>query len=326
MDFALISEGILKSDKVFDYANVISVRLHTLVTGEAREYFSYPNYVTRDEFIEDLLLSRQTGGKCQIVNFNINYIDDRLAKVITKILSRMLFKKASTIKPRGSRAFHIIIEEAHRYVQHDGDVELLGYNIFERISKEGRKYGMFLALITQRPSELSDTCVSQCMNFIILRTLHPVDLEYIRTMVPNVSSEIVLQLKNLKPGNCIAFGSAFKVPTQLYVDLPNPRPLSNNVDLEKVWYKSQPVESVSGTLGNVGGVVQAPQGVAPVSSPVSPAPVMSQGVAAQAVPVQQVAGVSPVATATLTPQPVGATVQGQPSLAPQGGTFIPQNT
>lgn len=326
MDFALISEGILKSDKVFDYANVISVRLHTLVTGEAREYFSYPNYVTRDEFIEDLLLSRQTGGKCQIVNFNINYIDERLAKVITKILSRMLFKKASTIKPRGSRAFHIIIEEAHRYVQHDGDVELLGYNIFERISKEGRKYGMFLALITQRPSELSDTCVSQCMNFIILRTLHPVDLEYIRTMVPNVSSEIVLQLKNLKPGNCIAFGSAFKVPTQLYVDLPNPRPLSNNVDLEKVWYKSQPVESVSGTLGNVGGVVQAPQGVAPVSSPVSPAPVMSQGVAAQAVPVQQVAGVSPVATATLTPQPVGATVQGQPSLAPQGGTFIPQNT
>ncbi|MDO5393173.1 MAG: DUF87 domain-containing protein [Mycoplasmatota bacterium] len=326
MDFALISEGILKSDKVFDYANVISVRLHTLVTGEAREYFSYPNYVTRDEFIEDLLLSRQTGGKCQIVNFNINYIDDRLAKVITKILSRMLFKKASTIKPRGSRAFHIIIEEAHRYVQHDGDVELLGYNIFERISKEGRKYGMFLALITQRPSELSDTCVSQCMNFIILRTLHPVDLEYIRTMVPNVSSEIVLQLKNLKPGNCIAFGSAFKVPTQLYVDLPNPRPLSNNVDLEKVWYKSQPVESVSGTLGNVGGVVPAPQGVAPVSSPVSPAPVMSQGVAAQAVPVQQVAGVAPVATATLTPQPVGATVQGQPSLAPQGGTFIPQNT
>lgn len=326
MDFALISEGILKSDKVFDYANVISVRLHTLVTGEAREYFSYPNYVTRDEFIEDLLLSRQTGGKCQIVNFNINYIDDRLAKVITKILSRMLFKKASTIKPRGSRAFHIIIEEAHRYVQHDGDVELLGYNIFERISKEGRKYGMFLALITQRPSELSDTCVSQCMNFIILRTLHPVDLEYIRTMVPNVSSEIVLQLKNLKPGNCIAFGSAFKVPTQLYVDLPNPRPLSNNVDLEKVWYKSQPVESVSGTLGNVGGVVPAPQGVAPVSSPVSPAPVMPQGIAAQAVPVQQVAGVAPVATATLTPQPVGATVQGQPSLAPQGGTFIPQNT
>ncbi|MCI8460563.1 MAG: DUF87 domain-containing protein [Bacilli bacterium] len=248
MDFALISEGILKSDKVFDTANVMSVRLHTLATGDNRHYFSYPKYVTRDQYIDSLLWDPKTQSKVQIVNFNINYIDDRIAKVITKILSRMLFLKASTTKPRGSLAYHIIIEEAHRYVQHDNDIELLGYNIFERISKEGRKYGMFLALITQRPSELSDTCVSQCMNFVILRTLHPVDLKYIREMVPNVSSEIVLQLKNLKPGNCIAFGSAFKVPTSMYVDLPNPRPLSNNVDLEKVWYESRAVPATSQTI------------------------------------------------------------------------------
>ena len=239
MDFALISEGILKSDKVFDNANVMSVRLHTLATGDNRHYFTYPKYVTRDQFIDLLLWDEKTNSKVQIVNFNINYIDDRLAKVITKILSRMVFLKASTLKPRGSKAYHIIIEEAHRYVQHDSDIELLGYNIFERISKEGRKYGIFLALITQRPSELSDTCVSQCMNFIILRTLHPVDLKYIKEMVPNVSSEIVLQLKNLKPGNCIAFGSAFKVPTVMYIDLPDPKPSSNNVDLEKIWYREE---------------------------------------------------------------------------------------
>ena len=238
MDFALISEGVLKSDKVFDNANVMSVRLHSLATGDNRHYFTYPKYITRDQFVDSLLWDSQTASRVQIVNFNINYIDDRLAKVITKIISRMLFLKASTIKPRGSRAFHIIIEEAHRYVQHDSDIELLGYNIFERIAKEGRKYGMFLALITQRPSELSDTCVSQCANFVILRTMHPVDLQYIKEMVPNISQEIVLQLKNLKPGNCIAFGSAFKVPTSMYIDLPNPRPLSNNVNLEKVWYEA----------------------------------------------------------------------------------------
>ncbi len=237
MEFALISEGILKSDKVFDTANVMSVRLHTLATGDNRYYFEYPKYVTRDQYIESLMFDAKTNSRCQIINFNINYIDDRLAKVITKILSRMLFLRASTLKPRGSIAYHIIIEEAHRYVQHDSDVSLLGYNIFERISKEGRKYGAFLGLITQRPSELSDTCVSQCMNFVILRTLHPTDLQYIKEMVPNVSSEIVLQLKNLKPGNCIAFGSAFQVPTSMYIDLPNPRPLSNNVDLKVVWYQ-----------------------------------------------------------------------------------------
>lgn len=298
LDFALISEGILKSDKVFDYANIISVRLHTLVTSESKEYFAYPTYVSRDDYIDDLLLNKQTGGKCQIVNFNINYIDDRLAKVMTKILSRMLFKTASAIKPRGSRAFHIIIEEAHRYVQHDGDVELLGYNIFERISKEGRKYGVFLALITQRPSELSDTCVSQCMNFVILRTLHPIDLEYIRTMVPNVSNEIVLQLKNLKPGNCIAFGSAFKVPTQLYVELPNPRPLSNNVDLENVWYKTPAVESISAETGTFGVPVQTLTAAAPVM--MNTQPVM---------------------------EPQMSTLQASTApAAPQGGMFIQQNT
>lgn len=244
MDFALISEGILKSDKVFDTANVMSVRLHTLATGDSRHYFTYPNYVTRDQYIDSLLWDSSRNAPVQIVNFNINYIDDRLAKVITKILSRMLFLKLSTTKPRGSKAYHIIIEEAHRYVQHDSDIELLGYNIFERITKEGRKYGAFLAMITQRPSELSDTCISQCANFVVLRTLHPVDLKYIKEMVPNVSSEIVLQLKNLKPGNCIAFGSAFKVPTSMYIDLPNPRPLSNNVDLENVWYENKTQQPV----------------------------------------------------------------------------------
>ncbi len=248
MEFALISEGILKSEKVFDYANVLNVRLHTLVNGENSKYFSYPRYVTKDQYIEELLVDRRTGKKCQIVNFNINYIDDRLAKVITKILSRMLFLKASEMNPRGSRAFHIIIEEAHRYVRHDLDMEILGYNIFERITKEGRKYGVFLGLITQRPSELSDTCISQCSNFIILRTLHPKDLTYIKEMVPNISTEIVAQLKNLKPGNCIAFGSAFKVPISMYIELPNPRPLSNNVDLEVVWYQpSAPTTIVSQT-------------------------------------------------------------------------------
>lgn len=237
MDFALINEGILKSNKVFDYANVLSVRLHTLVNSDYKEYFNYPKFVDKRSYVESLMRTAD-GRKCQIINFNINYVDDRMAKVITKIVSRMLFNVAANTYPRGSRAFHIIIEEAHRYVIKDRDVDLLGYNIFERITKEGRKYGIFLGLITQRPSELSDTCISQCTNFIILRTLHPKDLDYIKNMVPNISGEIVQQLKNLKPGNCIAFGNAFKIPVSMYIDLPNPRPMSNNVDISTVWYES----------------------------------------------------------------------------------------
>ena len=248
LEFALINEGILSSEKVFDYANILSVRLHTLANGENSIYFSYPKYVTQDEWIESLLINNQ-GAKCQIVNFSINYVDDRLAKAITKIISRKIFNKAAILKPRGSRAFHIVIEEAHRYVQNDNDVNLLGYNIFERISKEGRKYGVFLGLITQRPSELSDTCISQCNNFIILRVLHPKDLHYIKEMIPNITNEIVLQLKDLKPGHCISFGMAFRVPMSISIDLPNPRPLSDNVDINTVWYNEYVAGPAAPTVG-----------------------------------------------------------------------------
>ncbi len=237
LEFALISEGILKSEKVYDFANVLSVRLHTLANSPNRKYFEYPEYIDRNSYVRELLTDRLTGNKCQIVNFNINYVDDRLAKVITKILSKMLFSLAVENNSRGSIPFHIIIEEAHRYVQNDKDIDILGYNIFDRITKEGRKYGVFLALITQRPSELSDTAISQCSNFIILRTLHPKDLQYIKEMVPNISSEVVQQLKSLQPGNCIAFGSAFKIPISMHVEFPNPAPNSNNVDLATIWYQ-----------------------------------------------------------------------------------------
>lgn len=238
LDFALISEGILRSNRVFDYANILSVRLHSLVNSSASEYFNYPEMVSKAEYIRRLM-STPDNKKCQIVNCNINYIDDRLAKTITKILSKMIFDVASTDPQRGSHPFHIIMEEAHRYVQKDLDVDILGYNIFERITKEGRKYGVLLGLITQRPSELSDTAISQCSNFIILRTLHPKDLDYIKNMVPNISSEVVSQLKTLQPGNCIAFGSAFKVPISMRIEKPNPEPLSNNANISKIWYSSQ---------------------------------------------------------------------------------------
>lgn len=236
LDFALISEGILKSDKVFDYANVLSVRLHSLVNSPEAAYFSYKEMITRGDYINKLSHTYD-GKKCQIVNFNINYVDDRMAKTLTKIISKMLFDASVSNNERGTVPYHIIIEEAHRYVQNDTDSEILGYNIFDRITKEGRKYGVILGLITQRPSELSDTAISQCSNFLILRTLHPKDINYIKDMVPNISMETVELIKTLQPGHCMAFGSAFKVPVQLVMDMPSPAPLSDNSDIVASWYR-----------------------------------------------------------------------------------------
>lgn len=235
-DLALLSEGILKSDHVFDYANILKVRLHSLASGDERVYFDYPQMVSRANYISSLMMNREN-QKCQIVNFNINYVNDRLAKVITKVLSKMLFDYASESKDRGSVPYHIIIEEAHRYVQKDTDLDILGYNIFDRITKEGRKYGVLLGLVTQRPSELSETAISQCSNFIILRTLHPKDLDYIQNMVPRVSSEMVEQLKTLSPGDAICFGTAFRIPTLVSIEKPNPAPFSSSADIKRAWFK-----------------------------------------------------------------------------------------
>ena len=237
MEFSLISEGILKSDKVFDYANILSVRLHSLVNSSYSQYFDFDKMITKAEYIRSLIYTYDN-KKAQIINFNINYVNDRMAKSLVKIISKLLFDFAAENKDRASMPFHIILEEAHRYGQDDIDQKLLGYNIFDRITKEGRKYGVLLGLITQRPSELSETSISQCSNFIILRTLHPRDLKYIREMVPNISDEVMAMLKTLQSGSAIGFGSAFKVPTAVKIEKPNPEPLSNNCDIVKVWYSN----------------------------------------------------------------------------------------
>ena len=234
-DFALISEGVLKSDKIYDEFNSLKVRLHSLANGDYRAYFDYDEYVTRGQYIKSLILNNNN-QKAQIINFNINYVDDRFAKTLTKIYSKMLFDFAKESDNRASFPINIVLEEAHRYVQNDNDVNLLGYNIFERITKEGRKYGVMLGLISQRPSELSETTLSQCSNFLIFKMLHPRDVEYIRDMVPNITTAIVKRLRVLQPGTCIAFGSAFKVPVIIRFKMPNPSPSSSSCAVSKIWF------------------------------------------------------------------------------------------
>ena len=175
------------------------------------------------------------GDKYQIVNINLDDVDDDFAKVITKIYSRLIFEFAKGLKERASIPFHIVVEEAHRYIQNDTDRFLIGYNIFERIAKEGRKYAVILGLISQRPVELSDTVISQCSNFLIFKMNHPVDVDYIRKMVPNISDEIVEKQKTLQAGTCLGFGMAFRIPLIVKMEMPNPAPWSGNCDVVTIW-------------------------------------------------------------------------------------------
>lgn len=235
LSFALISEGILKSDKVYDYANILAVRTSSLLEGKYSTYFDCHEYMTEAEYISRLMTTSD-GRKAQIVNFNINYVDDRFAKVLVKLLSKAIFNLSANAVNRASNVFHIIIEEAHRYVQDDTDTRLFGYNIFDRIAKEGRKYGVLLGLVTQRPSEISETSISQCANFLIFRTMHAKDLKYLETMMPNTTEDTMNNIKTLQPGTCMTFGSAFKLPISVKLQMPNPAPLSSNAEITNIWY------------------------------------------------------------------------------------------
>ena len=93
-----------------------------------------------------------------------------------------------------------------------------------------------LGLISQRPSELSETTLSQCSNFLIFKLIHPNDVNYIQELVPNITRETTKRLRILQPGTCIAFGSAFKVPVLVRLELPNPQPSSESCDIGKNWF------------------------------------------------------------------------------------------
>lgn len=233
LQFTLISEGLLRNEKLYNEAITLKVRLHALAVGENKEFFNYPQYITMENYIASLVT--YNNKKAQIVNFNLEDADDRLSKTIVKIYAKLFFDFTKRLNERASIPFHLVLEESHRYVQNDNDNFLLGYNIFERIAKEGRKFGMLLFLISQRPVELSETVISQCSNFLIFKMTHPRDLEYMEKMLPNMSAEIMEKQKSLQPGTCVAFGRAFSIPMIVKMPLPNPEPYSTNADIVGRW-------------------------------------------------------------------------------------------
>ena len=234
LNFALISEGLLLNEKSYAEGTALKVKLHTINNSTNSRFFNYDKFVTMNEFITDLIMVGND-KRAQIINFVLDDIDDRFAKSLVKVYSRLIFRFSKSLDDRGSMPIHIMLEEAHRYVQRDTDLDILGYNIFERIAKEGRKFGLVLDLITQRPTELSETVISQCSNFLIFKITHPSDLEYIRKMVPNISADVIEKQKSLQAGTCVAFGNMMKIPMIVKMQIADPPPTSANASVYNKW-------------------------------------------------------------------------------------------
>ncbi len=236
LEFSLISEGSINSQRSYEKNNLLKNRLLNIINSEYRRYFNVDRYISKEEFITNLFKTA-TGENNQLVNINLNNVDDRFAKNIVKIYSRMFFEYSTKLEDRGSYPIHIILEEAHRYIQNDIDLELLGYNIFDRICKEGRKYGVILGMITQRPSELTTTVLSQCTDYVVFRIFHPEDLKIIESISTNITVDSIERIKSLSPGNAFVFGTAFQLPTFVQLEMPNPQPKSASVNVENLWYQ-----------------------------------------------------------------------------------------
>lgn len=235
LEFALISEGTLNSGSSYDRNNILKARLQAIINGRYKQIFEFGRYITKEEYITKYFFMNDK-GKVQLVDVDLSFLDDRFAKVVTKLLSKLFFNYTSSLTPRGTYPINIILEEAHRYVQSDTDIDIIGYNIFDRITKEGRKYGTFLTFITQRPSELSPTALSQCSNFIVFRIFHPKDFEIVKSMSTNITMETLNILKTLNSGTALGFGTAFKIPLIVNFDLADPMPESSSLRLNQIWY------------------------------------------------------------------------------------------
>lgn len=134
----------------------------------------------------------------------------------------------------------LICEEAHAYIPRDSQSQFAGARkSMERIAKEGRKYGVGLAVVSQRPHEVSETVLSQCGTFLCLRITNPSDQSYIRGLVPESEQDLVDILSGLGRGEVMALGEAVPMPSRFRFYRPDPVPNSDDIDFYKHW-KSGP--------------------------------------------------------------------------------------
>lgn len=230
VQFATLYEGSISSQRIQEYTSTLVTRLQALQDGIQGKILVKTDYTGIDDYISAIL------GKNQIVNIDVSFLDDASAEVVTKVLAKLLLDYLKRCEKKADMPINFVIEEAHRFIRNETSYGPLGYNIFERIAKEGRKYGLLLGISSQRPSELSKTVVSQCSNFIIHRVQNPDDLQYISRMVPYVNQGMIERLTYLQTGHALVFGTSINLPTLTMFDEATPKPDSENAKISEKWY------------------------------------------------------------------------------------------
>jgi DNA helicase HerA-like ATPase len=174
---------------------------------------------------------------------DLSGIPFEVLSIVVSLISRMIFdfgfhySKSRHVGGNVSDVpIMVVCEEAHNYVPRSGGAQYdSSRKSIERIAKEGRKYGVTLMVVSQRPSEVSETIFSQCSNFISLRLTNAVDQSYIKSLLPDLSAGIGDLLPNLGQGEFLIVGDAPLMPTVGRFALPVPEPHSRSVNYLQEW-------------------------------------------------------------------------------------------
>lgn len=184
--------------------------------------------------------------RSNITIIDLSGIPFEVLSITVSLVSRLVFDFAfhySKIKHisegQNDIPFMIVCEEAHNYIPRTGGAEYkAAKKSIERIAKEGRKYGLSLMVVSQRPSEVSETIFSQCNNFISLRLTNVNDQSYVKALMPENSNAIADILPNLGPGECLIVGDATLLPSVVKLEMPDPQPQSQSIMFHDEWQKN----------------------------------------------------------------------------------------
>lgn len=226
-------------------------RLETKLNDKRLEFLLKPAKLngepyTTDDFSEVIKQFLGYIDKANVTVVDLSGVPFEVLSITISLISRLMFDFAfhySKIRHSANQTndipFLIVCEEAHNYIPNRGGAEFkASKKSIERIAKEGRKYGLSLMVVSQRPSEVSDTIFSQCNNFMALRLTNRVDQNYIKALLPDSSSSLIDLLPSLNQGEAFVVGDSVIIPSLVQLPIPNPEPKSASIKVYKEWTES----------------------------------------------------------------------------------------
>jgi len=214
------------------------VKLLSRLNDTRYSFLLKPEKRTSSETLPDLMRDFVGLGepKAKVTVIDLSSVPSDIHPTVTAQIGRLAFEFNFWNPHCREFPLFLICEEAHAYITRDTSLEHRGTRrSFERIAKAGRKYGVGLCVVSQRPHELSETVLAQCSSFICLRITNPDDQEYVRALVPDSARGILEALTSLAQGEAIATGEAVPMPVRFKVTMPDPPPNAQSIDYAGMW-------------------------------------------------------------------------------------------